>query len=552
MREGALTRHEAAFAQLDRYIEQQMAADHTPGLALALTDRERTLRVATYGFADLAARVPVTADTLFEIGSIGKSLTSLALLREHEAGTLDLQAPVTRYLPWFEVRSAFPPITVHHLLSHTAGIIAGTDPTPSVEYQVWALRETEAASAPGTIFHYSNVGYKALGLVLARLTGQEYGDAIRSRVLTPLGMTASEPAITNAMRSRLAVGYAPLYDDRPAHPSHPLVPATWLETESGDGSVASTPEDMAVYLRMLLNRGRGAQGRLLSETGFSTMTQRVIATSGAEEPSYYGYGLNTRKVDGHTYVGHPGGMVGYSAAMLSDLDDGLGVIVLVNGPGRPWAISHQALALLRAALHGGALPAPLEPPDPTHTVDAAAYVGAYSGDAGAFRVVAEDERLVLYHDDNRVVLEPYFDADTFFVPHPAYDRFVLRFGRQADTGDVVELFHGADWYVNDRYQGPTSFDTPPEWDAFQGHYAAHNPWATNFRVVRRKGQLWLVFPAAPDGFEDEQPLVLLGNGSFRASVEETSPERVRFDTVVDGKALRAVLSDGVYERHLSP
>ena len=543
---------DAVFAQLDRIIERRMAADNTPGLALALTDRERTLRVATYGFADLAARTPVTPDTLFEIGSIGKSFTSLALMREHEAGNLDLQAPVACYLPWFEVRSAFPPITIHHLLSHTAGIIAGTDPTPSVEYQVWALRESEAATPPGTSFHYSNIGYKALGLVLERLTGQTYGDAIRSRILTPLGMATSEPAITNAVRSRLAVGYASLYDDRPAHPSHPLVPATWLETESGDGSIASTPEDMAVYLRMLLNRGRGTQDRLVSEAGFATMTQRVIATTDDPEPLYYGYGLNTREVEGHTYVGHPGGMVGYSAAILGDLDDGLGAIVLVNGPGRPWANSRQALALLRTALHGDALSVPLEPPDPTLTDDAAAYVGVYRGDAGTFRLVAEDDRLVLYHDGIRVVLEPYFDADTFFVPHPAYDRFVFTFGRQADAGDVVELFHGADWYVNDRYQGPTSFDTPPEWDAFQGHYVAHNPWATNFRVVRRKGQLWLVFPAAPDGFEDEQPLVPLGDGSFRAGAEETSPERVRFDVVVDGKALRAVLSDGVYERHAWP
>jgi CubicO group peptidase (beta-lactamase class C family) len=193
---------DAVFAQLDRIVERRMAADNTPGLALALTDRERTLRVATHGFADLAARTPVTPDTLFEIGSTGKSFTSVALMREHEAGNLDLQAPVERYLPWFAVRSASPSITVHHLLSH----IAGTDPTPGVADQVWALRETEAATAPGTSFHYSNVGYKALGLVLERLIGQGYGDAIRSRVLAPLGMTASEPAITNALRPRLAVG----------------------------------------------------------------------------------------------------------------------------------------------------------------------------------------------------------------------------------------------------------------------------------------------------------------------------------------------------------
>jgi CubicO group peptidase (beta-lactamase class C family) len=507
--------------------------------------------VATYGFADLAAGTPVTPDTLFEIGSIGKSFTSLALLREHEAGNLDLQAPVARYLPWFEVRSAFPPITVHDLLSHTAGIIAGTDPTPGVEYQVWALRETEAATAPGTSFHYSNVGYKALGLVLERLTGQGYGDAIRSRVLTPLGMAASVPAITNALRPRLAVGYASLYDDRPAHPSHPLVPATWLETESGDGSIASTPEEMAVYLRMLLNRGQGVQDRLLSETGFTTMTQRVIAIEEGDEPTCYGYGIYTLTVDGHAYIGHDGGMVGYSAAMFGDFDDGLGAVVLVNGPGRPFAIALKMLTLWRAARRGDARAVPLELPDPTHTANAADYAGTYRGDAGTIRVVAEDDRVILDHDGDRVVLEPYGD-DTFIVPHPVYDRFLLSFGRNADAGNVVELFHGAGWHVNDRYQGPTSFDMPPAWDAFPGHYRAHNPWATNFRVVPRKGQLWLIFPAAPDGFEDEQPLVPLGDGSFRAGADETSPERVRFDVVVDGKALRAVLSDGFYERDFTP
>jgi D-alanyl-D-alanine carboxypeptidase len=449
------------------------------------------------------------------------------------------------------VRSAFPPITVHHLLSHTAGIIAGTDPTPGVAYQVWALRETEAATAPGTGFHYSNVGYKALGLVLERLTGQGYGDAIRSRVLAPLGMTASEPAITNALRPRLAVGYASLYDDRPAHPSHPLVPATWLETESGDGSIASTPEEMAVFLRMLLNRGQQEQDRLLSEAGFATMTQRVIAIEGSDEPACYGYGIYTLTVDGHTYVGHDGGMVGYSAAILGDLDDGVGAVVLINGLADPWAIALKVLSLLRAARCGDAHAAPLELPDPTLTADAAAYAGTYRGDAGRICLVAEDARLMLDHDGDRIVLEPYGD-DTFIVPHPVYDRFLLSFGRHADTGDVVELFHGASWYVNDRYQGPTSFDTPPAWDAFPGHYRAHNPWTTNFRVVPRKGQLWLVFPVAPDGFADEQPLVPLGDGSFRVGADETSPERVRFDVVVDGNALRAVVSDGLYERDFTP
>jgi CubicO group peptidase (beta-lactamase class C family) len=547
-----MTSDETTFAQLERSIARQMAADNTPGLALALTDRERTVRVATYGFADLAAHAPVTPETLFEIGSIGKSFTSLALLREYEAGRLDLHAPAAHYLPWFAVRSAFSPITIHHLLSHTAGIIAGTDPTPGVEYQVWALRETEVATAPGTSFHYSNLGYKALGLVLEQLTGQAYGEAIRSRVLAPLGMTASEPIITNALRPRLAVGYTTLYDDRPPHSSHPLVPATWLETESGDGSIASTPGDMAIYLRMLLNRGCGEQDCLLSQAGFATMTQPVIAMPGEDEPASYGYGLFTGLIDGHAGLGHGGGMVGYSAAMLGDLEEGLGAVVLVNGPGSPWTIAHQALTLLRAARHGDTRAALPEPPNPSRTPNAVAYVGIYRGEAGTLRIAAEDDRLFLEHDGERVALEPYFYDDTFLAPHSSYDRFMLSFGRQADTGDVVELCHGGGWYVNDRYQGPPSFDTPPAWDTFQGHYRAHNPWATNFRVARRKGQLWLIFPAAPDGFEDEQPLIPLRDGSFRAGSDPTGPERVRFDTIVNGKALRVALSDGFYERDFTP
>jgi D-alanyl-D-alanine carboxypeptidase len=282
------------------------------------------------------------------------------------------------------------------------------------------------------------------------------------------------------------------------------------------------------------------------------MTQRIIAIREGADPTCYGYGIFALTVDGHSCVGHTGGMVGYSAGMIADLDDGLGAFAIVNGPGDPNAIAFEALALLRAAQRGDTPAATPEPPDPTLTEDAADYAGAYRGDTGTLRLVAEDDRLLLKHDGERLVLEPHYEDDTFIVPHPAYERFVFRFGRQADGDEVVELFHGADWYVNDRYQGPTSFGTPPEWDAFPGHYRAHNPWATNFRVVRRKGQLWLVFPVAPDGFEDEQPLVPLGDGSFRAGAGDTSPERVRFEVVVDGKALRAVLSDGVYARDFTP
>ena len=245
-----------AFAALDAFVAERMYADGTPGVAVALTDRERTLRIATYGSADLAAGAAVTPETLFEIGSIGKSFTADALLILAEQGLVDLDAPVARFLPWFSVRSRFGPISLRHLLTHTAGIVAGPDGSPSGEAEVWLLRETEASSPPGRRFHYSNVGYKVLGLVIAEAGGLPYPEVVRRLLLEPLGMEDTEPAIANESRRRLAVGHTGLYDDRPFHPRHPLVPATWLETDTGDGCLACSPADLAVYARLLLNRGR--------------------------------------------------------------------------------------------------------------------------------------------------------------------------------------------------------------------------------------------------------------------------------------------------------
>ena len=159
---------EAAVAAIDDAVRTEMERARQPGLTLGLTNRDGTLLIRTYGFANLASRQPVTPETLFEIGSIGKTFTAMATLQLVDEGRIDLHAPVARYLPWFAVPqpAGHAPITVAHLLSHTSGIVAGIDGTPEAAFQVWSLRDLPTRSAPGERFHYSNVGYKALGLVL--------------------------------------------------------------------------------------------------------------------------------------------------------------------------------------------------------------------------------------------------------------------------------------------------------------------------------------------------------------------------------------------------
>ena len=99
-----------ALKQIDRFAEIKITEANMPGLAIAITDRDRVLRVATFGYSDVAYGTPIQADSMFGIGSIGKSFTNIALMQLHDEGHLDLHSPVSRYLPWFEVKSDYGPI----------------------------------------------------------------------------------------------------------------------------------------------------------------------------------------------------------------------------------------------------------------------------------------------------------------------------------------------------------------------------------------------------------------------------------------------------------
>jgi CubicO group peptidase (beta-lactamase class C family) len=530
--------------EIDHWVDARRVRDGTPGLQLAITGREGLMHEAAFGFASLESGGAMRPDHLLETGSIGKSFTALALLQLADEGRVDLHAPVTDYLPWFSIRSAFPPVTLHHLLTHSAGITAGIDFAPVAGYQVWALRESETSTTPGAHFHYSNIGYKVAGMVLETVEGAAYAEIIQRRILDPLGLAASVPVITNAIRTRLATGYAPLHDDRTWWPGQPLAPAAWLETDTADGCLAQPARELAAYLRMLMNRGRGPAARLLSEERFAQISARAIPVDGGEEPLWYGYGLFHRRVRGHHYLGHPGGMVGYFGGMLADMDTGIGVAVLVNGPGAPNTIARAVVDALCDHVEGRAM----RLPELDQMSDLQQFAGGYEPDRPEdppIEVVADGESLTLQCAGETVALAP-FEEDQFASAVERWSRFPFTFAR--DGEEIISVTHGPHvWHASGRPR-PDSAPFPPEWAAYPGHYRAHNPWLTNFRVFRRSGRLWLAFNSAPDGLEPEQPLAPVGGGRFRAGDDSRIPEWIAVDTVVDGRARRARLSGGEFYR----
>jgi D-alanyl-D-alanine carboxypeptidase len=528
-------RFAAAYKRLDEFIARHMSELGAPGMTVAIADRRGPLRTSQYGFADLKTGLRVMPQTLFEIGSISKSFVAIAVLQLAAEGKLDLHKPVKDYLPWLKVESSYAPFTTHHLLSHTSGL-SGVPLLLRV-----ATQTLRTGFEPGTRFVYCNIGYVLLGLLLESLDKRPFAEALRQRVLRPLGMSASEPIITNNARERMAVGYSPLYEDRPFPVKGILGEAPWLEVPEAAGSVASTASDMCKYLSMLLNRGKS----VLTEKGFALFTKPVVKAPFRGEDASYSYGLWTSDTNGHTLLRHTGGMVAFSSAMYADVTAGFAVFASVNarmGGYRPVAVARYALDLLSAADGGKELPALPPPlPAPDQIKNAAEYAGTYTGPEGQKLLLQrEGEQLVLQHNGRHIVLEGA-GKDRFIVKHPDFELFTLGFGR--DKKDVVvEAFHGESWWANEHYVGPKMFGYLTAWDAFTGHYRSDSPWYGSARVVIRKGRLLV---------EGEQPLIQIEPGAFRPE-GDSGAERITFDSIVNGKANHVNYSGIDYYRTFTP
>lgn len=495
-------------------IDRAAAASTNPGMVIGFTDRNHTLKIGAYGYADLKTKVRITPDTLFEIGSVSKSFTAIALMQLSDEGRFDPQAPVSKYLPWFEVKSGFRPITGHDLLTHTAGLQNYRPDLASMPFAAWSLRDFEPSYAPGEHYWYSNIGFQTLGYLLEHIEGAPYDSIIRRRVLSRAGMHSTHAAIDDLLRTKLPVSYSrwPFNGEYVEEP--------WFEYLAGDGSISSTAGDMLAYARLILNRGAAAEGRVLSERAFAALTKPAL--------NNYAYGLIVRNVEGDTIIAHGGGIAGFATLFEVHMNDGFGIIAMGNG-GLDGALVQWAVRAVTAAIRNQALPDPPAKQEPGQVPNAAEYAGVYTSGGKSIEFVADGNRLELKQDGGVVPLMRL--GNNIFRAAGDLALFPFVFGR--DQGKVVEVLHGPDWYTNPSYAGPKQFDTPPEYSAYAGHYVNHNPEGAGIRIFVQKGKLMMAGGVGPGS-----PLVPAGPATFRPPNPDYNPERIRFDTVVDGRALR--------------
>jgi len=342
---------------LAQFSRQYMQAKHAPGMTLGLVHSDRSTATGVFGLSDRAQNQPVRPEMLFEVGSISKSFCALSLLQMHEEGKLDLQRPVLEYLPTLPLETPHGAITVHHLLTHSSGL-----PRNARSFMIDPDVRPVQTFKPGTKFQYSNLGFLILGKLAETIDDRPYATVLQERILDPLSMTATQPAISIEVCRNEAQSYVtPHGDSRRGHDAAlKIEPPHVVRTAAG--CVASTAADMNRYMTMLLEHGNGAKKRVVSEESFALFTTPYIDAPGFgdHKEAYYGYGIGISTVDGHKVLHHTGGMTSFASSMQVDLDGGVAAFASINAMQgyRPTPVTKYALQVLRAAAEKKPVPAP--------------------------------------------------------------------------------------------------------------------------------------------------------------------------------------------------
>jgi CubicO group peptidase (beta-lactamase class C family) len=346
-----------------------MDAYRIPGLAYAVVQGGKTVRTNAFGTA--GGGRPMTVRTPFQAASLAKSFTAAAVMQLAEEGRVELEAPVTDYLPWFRV-AAMPdaeafPIRVKHLLYQTSGLSEGGFDTPpprhaSLEEAVRRLERARRAEPPGEQFHYFNYNYTVLGLLVEKISGLSFSEYMEQEVFGPLEMrnsmmlpgrraarTRAETAATAESAAQPAIGHGVLFGfsfPRNIGRSAYCGPS---------GGLITTAEDVSAYMRAQLSGGRDpvTGGRLLSEEALAVSRTPGIGNREAG----YAMGWMTGRRHGTEILRHGGSLPGFRSFIWLLPEQDIGIAVLINQNSfLPAILAYSAIPDGLAALMTGGEP----------------------------------------------------------------------------------------------------------------------------------------------------------------------------------------------------
>ena len=434
----SLSQADAAFEQLAALVTQKMAEYSVPGVAFGLVKDGRLL-TRGFGVTNVDDPQPITADTIFPVASISKTVTATAIMRLVEQGKIDLEAPVTKYLPEFRVQDerATREVALWHLLTHTPGwegqVSAEDRGTETLaNFAAW-MKDLPQLAPPGDVWSYNNAGFTLAGRVIERVSGQSIHDALRTLVVEPLGLTRTFTRLESIATYRFSVAH------NGQNPS--VTVARPMARTSGvtAGGVSMSLNDLLAYARFHLGDGTVAGKPVLSRTSLELMRTARVKKAGTDDEM--GIGWHLRRVGGVMTAAH-GGTLGHCLLVELVPARHLALAILTNHSGG-WrliqdveratlkAVEGLALEPAQAIGHRGVNETMPDAPVMVKQPDPAPYVGTYRRPpVGSNTVSLKGAQLML---DNASI--------AFYAP----DRAVITSGN--GRGNPVEFIRRADGAV---------------------------------------------------------------------------------------------------------
>jgi len=432
------------------WLEGQILNRHLPGIAVGVVADQELIWAAGFGLADTGKKVPMTPQTKFRMASHSKLFTATAIMQLREQGKLRLDDPVSKYLPWFQVKTAEsedPPITIEELLTHSSGLPreAGSHWTtfefPTTEQLRGLMAERQAPFSPEVRWKYSNLAFSIAGMVIESVSGQKWEDYVQQHIYQPLGMSSSS---VDKNVDGLAVGYGRLMPDH-SRAVNPFIDARGMAAATG---ITSTVEDMARFVSAQFRKGRMGGRQILSTGSLREMHRVRVLENNWTQGNAIGFAV--RRERDKVYVSHGGSYPGYQTNTLMQIDGKVGVIVLTNADdANPGAMATQLMNTVGEAVAKASAPAPAMTVkwDPAWS----RFAGLYRGRGAETQVIELNQRLVIITPsaatlDNPIRLEPIgnnqfrYTAAAGGGPVGEIVRFVEEGGR------VVRMFTG-DGYV---------------------------------------------------------------------------------------------------------
>src|ERR1700683_2395778 len=389
--------YSAVADRLSAFIQHEMQDKKLPAFSVALVDDQKIVWAHGFGYQDPDKKTPATAETVYRIGSVSKLFTDIGVMQLVEKGELDLDAPVSQYLPDFHPHNPFnKPITLRQLMSHRAGLLREPpvgnyfDPSDlSLAAMVKSLNDTTLVYPPETHTKYSNAGVATVGYVLQVHSGQPFPGYLKHAVLDPMGLRDSAFEPDPRLIQNLAKAYMWSYDGK-------LFPAPTFELGMAPaGCMYSTVLDLGRFVSVLFNDGRGPGGQVLKKETLEKMWTPQFAKPG--EKNGFGLGFYLTEFDGHRVIGHGGAIYGFATELAALPDQKIGAIAVTTMDSSNAVATHvaqEALRLMLAAKEGKPLPeiretAPI-PEDRMRSLE-----GHYGTGESAVDLIEEQHELVL-------------------------------------------------------------------------------------------------------------------------------------------------------------